>query len=227
MKKLFLVLLSMIVLFSCEKKEVLQPATEIVLTKEFVKTFVISDDTKQNTVEVKVSSDYESMLEGITSKDFTLKPLTEVPNSGNNEFLLPSNTEEGEREVEEDLNASNSIVVEYRLINSEEGIAAHQLTFDEPQDNNRSWQTYFRYYADGYIGGGVQKSNSSGYTKAKVGVLWQGSSWFYSWQVSDKLKDRYETIDWFTCGDFYKIAVKRNNKRGSSSVVFFSLDTCP
>lgn len=223
MKKLLFILLGVFTFFSCGKEASLETPKpqEVKVTREYSKSFLVSDKVGDNQVYVTVSSDIESNIKDIDAKNFTITPVYEKVQSEANEVDVDSDSSE-----EWGVNEEYIVIVEYLKVKAGEGVVAHEISLDKDDGDDlskASWKISYQYWSNGYIGAGIRKTNSKGKTRAKIGVLWSGNSWFYDWKISETLKNTGETATWYTCGGFYKIAVKRKDKRGAKSIYWWYL----
>jgi len=73
--------------------------------------------------------------------------------------------------------------------------------------------------------GFVEKTNSDGKTKVKIGIKTSSGQWFYNQLLCSKLKSNSAVADVCYTDDYYVMRVRSNDKYGSESVAgFYNLD---
>ena len=92
--------------------------------------------------------------------------------------------------------------------------------FKISQQSVNKWDNTIFAYSSECDGGFITKTNSSGKTNYKMGVLYTGSQWFYNTVASGTLKTENSAAQ-SVPGDFYKMYIKYKNKKKSTCDAYF------
>ena len=209
MKQFSIIILSMLVLFtfSCtkEKTELVDTNNEsISVLPEYEYSTTIDYTTKENTsAKITVFTDDKANF----PKNVKIIPI----------YTLPEMNQTGNADVryENDslLNDKPSVWIDVTNVKLPKAAKGFKINHDA---GGSKAYTDFAYSANGVYGASVKKTNSSGSIRAKIGVLWEGSDWFYSWLVNAKLKCEDCYVGCYPSSSFYKMAIKVTTRWGGT-----------
>ncbi len=206
-KFLLVLLLGIFVFQSCEKKTLTDTEDDIVKDEiplyKFSKQINVVNKSGVN-ADITVYGDYKSVLE----YQVELIPIFEKPELENLEI--------NEISAEDDFNEKPPVHFDIANIKLPENAIGFKIV---PVSTNKGWTTIFGYSYD-CDAGFITKTNTSGKTKYKMGVLYTGSQWFYKTIASGTLKSENSAAQ-ATPGNFYKMYIKYKNKSGSTCDAYF------
>jgi len=206
---IILIAVTFVTLQSCEKKAIVPGDENSNVSKteipsyEFSKLVKIADKNGVS-ADITVYSDNENSL------DFQIEitPIYKKPN------IKTVNTEGNLSD--EKFDEKPPVHFDITNVKLPENAIGYKISH---KSVNKWDQTIFGYGSD-YDAGFVTKTNSGGYTKYKMGVLYTGSQWFYSTVTDGKLKSKNSAAQ-AAPGSFYKMYIKTNDKYGSTSNAYF------
>ncbi len=137
-----------VVFNSCSQDEALNQSSMGAETSEYSKTVTIADASGLNEIDLAISSNDESVLNGFNSETFVLKTF---PNKEDmdNENLAPSSKDaiaDKDVDLDEDINSDVELTTEFSIVNKrfQTDAKAYQISMldSEDDDSRRSWQCY-------------------------------------------------------------------------------------
>jgi len=108
MKKLLFLIFGILVFSACQRENAApeNQRAHLDLTKQFSKSFLVTDKSGNNQVQVKISSDYKSDIEDVSAEDFILtpryEPIQEAPgqiNTNQEDIASPNENEFDDEEL--------------------------------------------------------------------------------------------------------------------------------
>jgi len=206
-KLLLALFLGIFVVFqSCKKKEIVDNNNENtfeVPIYEYSKLLNIADKSG-----VKADVTIYGTSKKALNYNVQIIPIYQKPNSENLNSEINF--------IEEDFKEIPPVYFDIENVKLPESAIGFEII---PQSIDK-WDNTIFGYGSKYDAGFITKTNSSGKTTYKMGVLYTGSQWFYNTVAKGTLKSKNSAAQ-AAPGDFYKMYIKYNNKYGSTCKAYF------